>query len=326
MPNWRLTRLRGEFCVTWQDGDVRRRYRLGTDDPSEAARRAAVEYAKLTRPKGKTVADLWEGYALDREGRAVLVTMGFTWRALKDRFGAMLAEDITIADCRAHTKARREAGIQDGTIHTELGHLRMVLKWAKAHRLIADVPEIERPMKPEPKDHFLTRAEVTRMIAEARAPHVALAIRLMVGTGARNAAALELTWDRVDFAKRLIHLRNPFDQARRKGRATVPINDSLYEALVEAKRAALSPFVVEYGGGPVKSIKRGVKAAAKNAGVDHASPHVFRHSAAVWMAEAGISMKEIADFLGHGDSRISEKVYAKFSPDRLRSAASALEV
>lgn len=93
----------------------------------------------------------------------------------------------------------------------------VVLREENPHmeRVIDKAPPIERPTKPEPKDHFLTRSEVARMVEAATAPHVALAIRLMVGTGARNAAALELTWDRVDFAKRLIHLRNPFDQARR---------------------------------------------------------------------------------------------------------------
>lgn len=106
----------------------------------------------------------------------------------------------------------------------------------------------------------------------------------------------------------------------------MPINDSLLEALETAKKGALSPYVIEYGGMPVKSIKRGVKAAAANAKVEHASPHVFRHSAGVWKAEAGVSMKEIADFLGHGDSRVTERVYARYSPDRLRNAASALEV
>lgn len=326
MPEWRLTRLRGEFCVTWQDGDIRRRYRLGTTDKAEAARSAAARYAELTRPIGITVADLWAGYVRDREGRAVLKTMDYTWGVLKPRFASMTADQITIPVCREHTKERRAKGISDGTIHTELGHLRTVLKWAEAHRLIDRAPAIERPTKPEPKSDYLTRVQVQRLIDHSKVPHIALAIRLLIGTGARVTAALELTWDRVDMTKRLIHLRNPFDLTRRKGRATVPINDTLLAALKEAKPGSLSPFVIEYGGMPVKSIKRGIKAAAKSAGIDAVSPHVFRHSAAVWMAEAGVSMKEISDYLGHGDSRVTERVYARFSPDHLRRAAGALDL
>jgi hypothetical protein len=42
------------------------------------------------------------------------------------------------------------------------------------------------------------------------------------------------------------------------------------------------------------------------------------------MAEAGVSMPEIANVLGHSDSRITEAIYARFSPTYLKKAVSAL--
>ena len=327
MSDWRLTRLRGEYCVTWDDADgIRRRYRLGTTDAKEASRRAASRFSELTRPKGTTVADLWAAYLIDREGRAIVGTMHHTWKALKARFGAMEGKSVSVLDCRAHTAERRKAKIQDGTIHTELGHLRTVLKWAEKSQLIDRAPHIERPPKPDPKEGYLKREEVARLMKSAKVPHIKLAILLMIGTGARNTAALELTWDRVDFTRKLIQLHNPFDGARRKGRATVPINATLLEALKEAKEAAQSPFVIEWAGVPVKSIKKGLQAAAKASHIDHVSPHMLRHSAAVWLAEDGHSMTRIAQFLGHSNSRITEKVYARYSPEHLRDLAESLEV
>ncbi len=130
----------------------------------------------------------------------------------------------------------------------------------------------------------------------------------------------------MDFQKRLIHLRNPFDKTRRKGRATVPMNDGLRAELERAHKAALSPFVVEWAGRPVKSIRTGIEAAAVNAGLVDVSPHVLRHSAAVWLAEDGHSMSEISQFLGHSGTAITEKVYAKYSPDHLRGLAASLEI
>jgi integrase len=56
------------------------------------------------------------------------------------------------------------------------------------------------------------------------------------------------------------------------------------------------------------------------------TPHDLRHTAAVWMAADGVSMGKIAQYLGHSDSRITEKVYARFAPEHLRDAASALEL
>lgn len=326
MPEWRLTRLRGEYCVTWDDQDgIRRRYRLGTADAKEASRLATSRYAELTRPRGTKVRDLWTGYRHAKDGLAVLGTMTHTWKALAARFGELEGISVSVDDCRAHAAERHKAGIKDGTIHTELGHLRMVLKWAENNGLIARAPYIERPAKPDPKDYHITRLEAGRLLENANVPHIGIAIRLMLSTGARNAAALELTWDRVDLERRIIALRNPFDRSRRKGRATVPINDQLFSVLVQAKHDAASPFVVEWGGNPVKSIKKGLKAAAVAAGLPDVSPHVLRHSAAVWLAEDGHSMSEISQFLGHSNTRVTEKVYARYSPNHLRGLASSLE-
>jgi len=330
MPDWRITKFRKQYAVTWDepgpDGPIRRRYSLKTKDRAEAERRAPARYAELTRPTGTTVADLWAGYTRDREGRAVLETMKHTWKALEARFGPLEGEAVSIADCRAHVAARAKAGRSDGTIHTELGHLRMVLKWAETHQLIQRAPAIERPAKPEPKSAYLTRPEVAGMIDAAHAPHVRLAILLLIGTGARVTAALELTWDRVDFERRMIHLRNPFDKTRRKGRASVPINGKLTAALQEAHKGAQTPFVVEWAGKPVKSIKRGLRYAGTAVNRPDVSAHMLRHSAAVWLAEDGHSMDEISQFLGHGNSRITASTYARYSPDHLRSLAASLEI
>lgn len=325
MSEWRITRLRGKFALTFDRDGKRHRYSLETDDARQAYLIAPAIYAEVTRPAGRTVNDLWQAYTLDKDGRAVLATMQHTWKALKERFGTRDGESLTKDDCRAHTNDRRQSGIADGTIHTELGHLRTVLVWAEKNKLIGKAPEIERPSKPDPKDRHLTRDEAQRILAAAKTPHLKTAIHLMLGTAARITAILELTWDRVDFERRLIYLRDPTDKVKRKGRAIVPINATLLTALREAKAGALTEHVVEWAGQPVKSLKRGIATAASNAKVEDVSAHVFRHTAAVWMAEAGVPMEEISQYLGHSNVEITRRVYARYSPEHLRKAASALE-
>lgn len=326
MSDYVINRFRGQFCIVWTDGSVRRRYSLHTADAKEAQRRAPARFAELTRPRGRTVVDLWRGYITDMAGRAVVGTMVHSWKALADRFGRIDGENVSIADCRAHIAERRRHGRKDGTIHTELGHLRMVLLWARKQGLIEKVPDIERPSKPAPKEAYLSREEILSLIAAANTPHIELAISLLIGTGARVAAALELTWDRVDFERRMIRLRNPDDLTRRKGRATVPINDGLMTDLRRAKAGALTDYVVEWAGKPVRSIKKGLKAAGSAIGRPDVSPHMLRHSAAVWLAESGHSMEEIAQFLGHNDSKITARVYARYSPTHLRKLADSLNI
>ncbi|MFM7028476.1 MAG: tyrosine-type recombinase/integrase, partial [Chakrabartia sp.] len=80
----------------------------------------------------------------------------------------------------------------------------------------------------------------------------------------------------------------------------------------------------EWDGKPIKSIKKAVKRAADRSGVC-CSPHVFRHTAGVWMAQADVPMQKIAQFLGHTTTRVTENTYARYSPSFMRDAATALE-
>ncbi|MFC7399773.1 tyrosine-type recombinase/integrase [Chelatococcus sp. GCM10030263] len=68
------------------------------------------------------------------------------------------------------------------------------------------------------------------------------------------------------------------------------------------------------------------RTAVRKSGLSDPPPHALRHTAAVWMTESGVSMEEIAQYLGHSDPRITYRIYAWFSPGFLRKAASALEL
>ncbi len=103
------------------------------------------------------------------------------------------------------------------------------------------------------------------------------------------------------------------------------MNRTVRAALEEARQGALTDHVIEWSGEPVRSVKRSLAASARRANLQRVSPHMLRHSAAVHMAEAGIDMEEIAQYLGHNDVNVTRRVYARFSPNYLKNAASALE-
>ena len=85
----------------------------------------------------------------------------------------------------------------------------------------------------------------------------------------------------------------------------------------------MTDFVIEWDGHQVKSIKKAIRMAAKRSGV-RCSPHVFRHTAGVWMAQADVPMQKIAQFLGHTSTRVTERTYARYSPNFMKDAAAAL--
>jgi integrase len=169
---------------------------------------------------------------------------------------------------------------------------------------------------------------VRKLIDGTSFPHVRLALILLYTTAARSSALCSLTWERCDFDRERIDLRDPTITRAHKGRAIAPMLRTAKAALLEAKQCALTPYVIEWGGEPVKSLKRGIKTAAKAARITgkRVSPHILRHSAAVHMAEDEVSMEKIQQFLGHSDINTTRAIYARFSPSYLKDAAAALEL
>lgn len=329
MPEYRICRYRGKFAVTWTDERGQRQRRsLGTTDRAEAERSLVVFTREATRValQPQTVGTIWEAYRKHAEGRPVATTMGHEAKALKARFWELDPAAITDALVDAHIAERRKQGRSDGTIWTELGHLRIALSWAVKKGLIEKAPYIKRPSQPAPKADYLTRAEFAQFLAACEMPHLRRFAVLAITTGARASAILDLTWDRVDFERGIVMFKNPTDTRPMKGRALVPMNASLRSSLVEGQKGALSDYVIEWAGQKVTRIVKGFRAAAQRAGLPFVTPHVMRHSAAVWMAEAGVDFEEIAQYLGHSDSRITARVYARFSPTHLRKAASVLDI
>lgn len=118
MPEWRITRLRGGYALTFDRDGRRRRHTLNASSPREAQQLAPALYAELTKPAGRTVKDLWKAYEVEKEGRAVLETMKWTWKALEPTFG--------------HRDGDRRRGPPHPCQFTEAGMSEMVERVARA--------------------------------------------------------------------------------------------------------------------------------------------------------------------------------------------------
>jgi len=244
------------------------------------------------------------------------------WKAAKAFWGHLRPHQIDDETSKTEYPAWRQRAAN--TMRNELATINSALKWAVKRQLLAVAPAIILPAMPESETGHLSKAQFRKFLAGCHAPHVKLFAELAVTTGARCAALLELAWVRVDLEGDIINL-NPRGRIQKsnKRRAQVPINSQLKPLLVAAKEAALTPFVIETGGQRIASIRKGIQAASERSGV-HCTPHMFRHSAAVWLAEARTPMEEIAAYLGHKDTGITTRVYARYHPDYLRRAAKAL--
>ena len=312
--------FRGKWYAVWHDGTETKRRSLRTADSDEAARRLEDFKRDFAAPMGSLVGDIVSAYIKAKDGKiAAPDRLRYAWKQASEHFAHLRPEQITEDICTEYANSRYLAGRKEATVLKEINVIRQALNWHGATGA-----RFEAPSPPPPRDRYLTKPEYKKLLGGCATPHMKLFCILALTTAARKTAILQLTWDRVDFERRLIKLGIVGDK-NRKGRATVPMTDICYAELIEAAKIRQSPYVIEYGGGRVLDIKKGFAGAARRAGLKDVVPHDLRHSAAVWMAEAGVSMDEIAQYLGHSSTSVTFKVYARFSPDYLRKAASALD-
>lgn len=322
MPEYRIGTHRGKYVIEYVDAAGRRfRRSLGTSDTGLAEARAREYWATITAAPTERVSDLWAVYLRDRmQEVARKDRFKATWAALGPHFGHRLGTAVSAEDCRAYHRARKAAGMSDSTARTELELLRACLNRTLGER----APNLWMPPSSKPRSAFLTPADLAKVHADARSPHVALFIELAIATGARMSAILDLTWERVDLENGFVDLMPAGRIITNKQRAVVPLTKRALKALREAQQGALTDHVIEFNGKPIKSIKKALERISERTGVDF-SPHVLRHSAGVWMAKADVPMQKIAQYLGHTSSKVTERVYARYSPSFMRDAAAALE-
>jgi integrase len=337
-PNYSLHRRGKRWYVHWWENSAVQRVSAGTEDRGEAQKFLAQLIAGLGTPAPPpvpTVGEILDGYLLDRKPVVrAYDTLEVAAKPLKRHFGSLQPDHLTKERVRSYHRQRRSEGhsvgprhakrkkpTSDGTIIRELVTLRAALRWAlRAKWIRGELPHIETPSHPPPRDRWLTREEADRLLAAAVALHIRTFIALALHTAARSGALLELTWERVDLAAGRINLGHGYGNKRR---AVVPINSALRPYLEEARQAATSAHVVEHGSGSVGSIKTGFRAAAKRACLDGISPHVLRHTAVTWLVMAGVPMPMVARYAAMSLQMV-ERRYGHHSPDWLRQAAEAL--
>jgi len=353
MPTPELRRADNDrFYAHWTDGRRSKRQSMGSKDEAEARIRFAhwlLLQGQANRPEGPVdydVAQLWAVYKerhVDRE-TASPETLDLAWKHLSVHFGLLTLSAIDQDTVDSYT-AKRAAGrigrpSGDSTVRRELGALRACLNWcAEPKRKIilpVQVPVFDLPAEGEPRDRWLTSAEIERLLATASVDGVRTArgerfLRLALETAARKTALLELTWDRVDFDTGMIHLNVPGRRRTKKRRANVPISRALLPHLRKWHAERINDLVLDNSAeiwATVQNIARaagfgeacGARAKPKRTGV---SPHVLRHTAATHMARRGVPLYDIAGVLGNSLAMV-EKTYAHHCPERLRDAVNAI--
>lgn len=311
--NRKLTKYRDTWCVSWRESGTTKRKSLGTKDKQDAER-LFLEYQQKLDGSLTTINDIIDYWIEEKQNLKSIDNAVIKFKPVRAFFGYLSTQHITRKTCRDYIKSR---GVSNSTIRNELAVLRCAVNYHDAHNQSI----FEFPPTTPAKDHYLTKADYCALLSSCESHHQRLFIVMGLHTGARSNAILDLTWKQVDFNRLTINFIK--GDHKNKRRSIIPINDILLEFLQEAYEASTCDYVVEYGGGQIKSIRKGFSQTAKRAGI-YATPHMLRHTCAMVIAESGRAMQEVSQYLGHTGKTTTERVYASFSPNYLREAAQAL--
>jgi integrase len=234
---------------------------------------------------------------------------------------------------------------QPATANKMLSAMRQVLKhaWklgqisAEDYYLARDVPNVRGTTLPAGRD--LGAGEIAALMAVCEADpssagaRDAAIIALMYATGVRRASVVKLDWGDYDAANRTLHVRAAKGHRDYRG----------YVSQDGAQRALADWFSIRGDTpGPLfwpidksgqttnrrlsdQAIYNMLKKRARQAGIEHFSPHDLRRTLAGDLLDAGIDIVTVQKILGHSNVQTTAR-YDRRPEEEKRKAASLIHV
>lgn len=235
----------------------------------------------------------------------------------------IFGEETPIAAVTAETvdkyiAQRREEGVTRHTISKELSTLRMMLFAAKRRKKYPhDLDEVMPQgfsTGHEPKRRSLTPDELTRLLGTLK-PHRAAWVAFCVATGARLGEVRRARRQDVDLKRGLVRLRGTKTE---KADRLVPITPMTLPLLERALASADGTDGLLFS--RWKAVHDGLQKACRRIGIESVSPNDLRRTLATWLRTSGVDTSIVAEVMGHTDSRMVERVYARLEGEKLRDA------
>lgn len=260
-----------------------------------------------------------------------------TSRPLLDWWGQETLAAIKGESCRRYIAWRMGQGVSEATARHDLKTLSAAIRYFhREHGPLSSVPAVTLPPKAPPRDRWLTRSEVARLIWASRSSpylrHVARFILIAVYSGTRSRAVLDLQWlpstdgGYFDLDGEVLHRRGQGKRESRKRQPPARIHHRLLAHLRRWRKRDLAQgitYVVHYRSSGVGKLRRSWESVRERAGLgEEVVPHTCRHTAATWQMQAGTDHFEAAGYLGMSVETLL-KVYGHHHPSFQSAAARA---
>ena len=228
------------------------------------------------------------------------------------------AKDISKASVQEFISSRAET-VAAGTIRretTELKHaLKLAVEWELLHENAAQ--GVKMPRLPEGRTRYLTPSELKTAL-DASPEWMRAPIALAALTGMRRGELLGLRWIDVDLPNRRLYLRETKNGTLR----VIVLNDLAMQVLSSLPEGGPADHV--FSGVDAQHLTDCTRRIFASLGIDDASFHSLRHTAASWLVMQGVDLYVVGQLLGHKTPKMTQR-YAHLSPHYLAGAVGKLD-
>jgi integrase len=217
------------------------------------------------------------------------------------------------------------------TIHIELRALRAFFNLAVRWKILETNPcDIKLPRIPQKIPTYLTKDEFQKLLNVIEEHWLKEIIVFTVSTGLRRAEITNLKWQQVNLDRKLLYIESTATFHTKAGRMRIlPLNNTAVNILLSKQGKVTSDYVFTINGLPIfpdwitHLFKRYVRIAKLSNQEIHF--HSLRHTFASWLAQDGVSVYVIKDFLGHSDVKTTS-IYSHLQPENLHSEVNRISI
>ncbi|HEX5131050.1 MAG TPA: site-specific integrase, partial [Candidatus Krumholzibacteria bacterium] len=274
---------------------------LGAARKELRARRADTERGLRVESNGElTFAAFAKVYGDARAAEipASIARVRVTLKAACEVFGAMPIDKVAPLHVERFKTARLGA-CAPGTVKRDLAVLHALFRAAvRVYSVRRDNPcEHVRVGKYQEAERRVLTLDEERALIDAAAPHLRPFIVVAIQTGMRLGELRCLEWRDVDFSANRVTL---WTTKSRKVQ-TVPLNRIAREVLLSLRGSGRVGPVFTFDGCALNNPKKGIAGAARRAGIGKVTCHVFRHTCATRLLQAGVDIRTVQQWLRHAD-------------------------
>ena len=311
---------------------------------AEKRRKLELEQAIIGKPQGETgrglrlrrvrevIAEYLEAYPINHRPASVRFAT-YHLGTVKKLIGELMVSDLSEARIKKYIASRLATGVGGRLVNIEVGELSRAIGktwkvlWPSVRKL-EERTDVGRALSPEEEEKLLAAARAHK------SPVILSFIEIALMTGMRSGEILGLTWDQVNFEKRMLTVGRAKTKAGtgREIPASVELMAVLERHAVWYSKAVANPephlFLFSFLAKgciyvPTKRMAR-IEAAwystLKSAGIQ-CRIHDLRHCAATKLSEAGVSEGTMKALMGH----MSQAMLERYSHIRVAAKREAVE-